>query len=68
MVSNAFLKQLNEEPWFKAFLENDVVPDIPQIPAYLSSDDNTEQWKYVSGMREGYLMCLRKLGVYVHER
>ena len=67
MNYNSLLKQLNETPWFKEFVENDVVPEIPMVPPYNPGSDNTELWKYESGQREGYLMCLRKLGVYVHE-
>jgi len=63
---NEFLKRLNEEAWFQRFIEEEIRPDVPRVPAYNPASDNTERWKYDCGLREGYLLCLRKLGVKEH--
>ena len=63
MAYKDYLKVLNDELWFKQFIESEVKPNIPQVQAYNPSSDNTERWKYDSGMREGFLMCMTILGV-----
>lgn len=57
------LKRLHEEVWFQKFIETELLPATPTVPSYNPSADNTERWKYDSAAREGYLMCLEKLGV-----
>lgn len=57
------LLRLNQEAWFQKFTETELLAATPQVPAYNPQSDNTDRWKYDSAMREGYLLCLRKLGV-----
>jgi hypothetical protein len=63
MATNEFVKQLNEQQWFQTFIEKEVAPDMPQVPSFDPSSDNTERWKYDSAMREGYRLALLKFGV-----
>lgn len=58
------LSKLITEPWFQGFVKNELEPGIPPIPQF-NPEDNTgvDKWKYQSGMREGYLLALTKLGV-----
>ena len=63
MAYAEFLKRLTEEVWFNKFVEEEILPDIPRVPPYNPAQDNTERWKYDSGLREGYTLCLRKFGV-----
>ena len=61
------LKRLNEEAWFKRFLEDELAAKAPKVPAWNPRDDNTDLWKYDSALREGYLMCLRNMGIELTE-
>lgn len=63
MSFNPYLKNLNDELWFQKFVKDELKPGIPEVPRYNPREDNTEVWKYDSALREGYLMCMRKLGV-----
>ena len=63
MAYAEFVKQLHESDWFKKFIEEELLADMPRVPAYNPAEDNTERWKYDSGLREGYLLCLQKFGV-----
>jgi len=56
-----FIEQLNNDPIFKEIIAKEVLPAMPEIPAY--TGDNTKQWKAQSMMRQGYILCLQKLGV-----
>ena len=58
-----FLVKLREEEWFQRFLAEELIPDIPTLETFNPNSDNTDAWKYGSGVREGYLLCLQKLGV-----
>jgi hypothetical protein len=58
-----FLKNLHEQEWFQRFSQEELIPNIPSVPEWSPGVDNTEQWKYASGMRSGYLICLQMLGV-----
>ena len=63
MAYKDFLTRLNDEEWFKRFVESELKPAIPQIQTYNPQSDNTERWKYDSALREGFLLCMAKLGV-----
>jgi len=67
MAYEDFIKRLNDESWFKEFIENEIVPDVPRVPSHNPRDDNTDVWKYDSALREGYRLCLRKFGVRLNE-
>lgn len=58
-----YLKRLREEVWFQKFLSEEVFPAVPSIPSFNPSQDNTELWKHECAVREGYMLCLKKLGV-----
>ena len=64
MAYEDFVKRLNEEQWFPRFIEDELIPNMPRVPNYNPAQDNTERWKYDSAMREGYRLCLKKLGVH----
>lgn len=54
-------KQLYEnEEWFRLELKR-LEDETPSLPKFDPSRDNTDQWKYDSGLREGYLLLLAKL-------
>ena len=63
MAYKEFLQQLHEQEWFSRFVKEVLIPGTPSIPTYNPSSDNTERWKYDCAMREGYLECLKNLGV-----
>ncbi len=63
MDYRAFLKRLHEELWWREFVEKELKPGIPEVPAYNPSKDNTERWRYDSAMAEGYRLCLQNLGI-----
>ncbi len=65
MATNDFVKRLNEEIWFQEFIKKEVAPDVPVVPAYDPSNDNTDRWRYDSALREGYLLALLKFGVRI---
>lgn len=56
------LSQLRAQPWFQALLKEQLLPLCPDVPPYVPGRDEQE-WQYGSGLREGYLMLLRHLGV-----
>ena len=50
---NLFLVAMSEHAHYADFLK--MVEDArPQIPVFNPKDDNTENWKKQSGMRQGY--------------
>lgn len=64
------LKDLRNQQWFQDVLTTQVYPAMPPIPAFVVNDDgtdNTSQWKAQSQMREGYKLCLSKLGILIDE-
>ena len=41
-----------------------MLPESPTVPEYTPREDDPEgRWKYGSGMRAGYLLALKHLGV-----
>lgn len=54
-------KELYEsEEWFRLKLK-ELENETPPIPKFDPSSDNTDQWKYDSGLREGYRLLLAKI-------
>lgn len=54
-------KELYEaEEWFRLKLI-ELENEAPPIPKFDPSEDNTDQWKHDSGLREGYLLLLAKI-------
>jgi len=60
---NKFIQKLHEEVWFQDFIKNELEPEIPIVPSFNPSEDNTDDWKQKSGLREGYLLALTKMGI-----
>ena len=62
------LKLLHEESWFQAFVQTDLIPNIPepyQSTDVTSVDQTALEAMKASAMRAGYKHCLAKLGVDV---
>jgi hypothetical protein len=49
---------------FKRFLHR-ARESRPQVPAWDSKSDNSEDWKHKSAMQEGYDLCITTLGLDV---
>ena len=61
------LSQLRAQAWFQEMLKNQMLPECPDVPQYFPREDDPEgQWKYGSGLRAGYLLALKHLGVEVN--
>ena len=62
-----FLADLAQNPTFLAIIEENVKPQIPELPAYEvdenSGDDNKADWMRNSLFRDGFMHCLKLLGV-----
>ena len=50
-------------------MKEGLIKDCPQIPGYapgnVEIDKQSADWKYISGLRDGYILCLNNLGVTV---
>ncbi len=60
------LTNLRTQPWFQSHLKENVFPACPQITPYHIGRVGSE-WEYESGLREGYILALRKFGVKFSE-
>lgn len=62
----AMLKQLNDDPGFSILRDEILIKDVPEIMPWRPTDVTSgkeDTWKYESGLKEGYLLALRKLGI-----
>ena len=59
----SFLLELNSNPMFQVMLKEKILPSRPQVPTYHPSKQNTEDWKYQSGLRDGFDIVLQLLKV-----
>lgn len=64
-MNKAYLLELRSDPRFQA-LVNEVLSKVPIIPGYNPANDNTEDWKFESGCREGYIQCMTILGMEIN--
>lgn len=55
------LTPVKEQPWWPDY-QKDLIDNIPEIPPY-SPGKTEEDWEYMSGMQQGYLLALSHLGV-----
>ena len=66
MVNRQNLIDLRSLPQFDAVMK-ELLANAPEVPGYIAGLDNPEKqvsdWKYRSGVREGYLLCLSNLGI-----
>lgn len=58
------LNQLRAQAWFQSMLKEKLLPQCPDVPAY-SPGKQIDYWQYGSGLRAGYLLALRHLGVEI---
>lgn len=64
MINSQILSRLWSQPEFQRVVNELMKPNIPEIPAYF--EGKTEKaWVYGSGMRDGYLLALKHLGVEI---
>lgn len=56
------LAQLRAQAWFQKLLKEKLLPLCPDVPAYFPGREQAD-WEYGSGMRAGYLLALKHLGV-----
>ena len=56
------LAQLRAQAWFQALLKEEMIPLCPSVPSFTPNKTESD-WKYGSGMRDGYLLALKHLGV-----
>ena len=62
------LKQLYDtEEWYQSIV-NDAYENIPEVPQFTPGEDNTDEWKHKSGVRDGYLLALQHIDPYYGER
>lgn len=60
------LSSLRAQAWFQALLKDQMLPQSPKVPEYIPREDDPEgRWKYGSGLRVGYLLALKHLGVEI---
>lgn len=62
-VYESLLLEINSNPIFKQFVDKEVLPHRPTIPTYHPSKNNAEDWKYQSGLRDGFDLMLQLLKV-----
>lgn len=56
------LAHLRATDWWRDLIDHELTPLAPDVPAY--SHGKTEaEWVYGTGLRDGYLLCLKHLGV-----
>lgn len=55
------LVPVKEQDWWKIF-EGDLINGVPEIPVYHPGRE-ADEWKYASGLKEGYKLALQHLGV-----
>jgi len=62
-----FLAELAANHTFRTIAEEYLKPQMPELIAYstdeVSGQDNRQEWMTSSLMRDGFLMCLKLLGV-----
>ena len=68
MANSQNLMSLKARPEFEAVMK-ELLANAPKVPGHIAGMDNPEKqvsdWKYRSGEREGYLLCLSNLGVKI---
>ena len=62
-VYESLLLEIHSNPIFKQYLEKEVLPRRPSIPTYHPGKNNVEDWKYQSGLRDGFDLMLQLLKV-----
>lgn len=65
MAFKDMIKRLHEDPLFQRFIKEVLIPGAPKVMPFNPSSDNTDQWKYHSGVREGYRLALSEIGVKI---
>lgn len=58
-MDKTYLLELRSDPRFQSLVE-EVKRNVPKLPEYNPENDNTEDWKYTSGTRDGYKLCMLK--------
>ncbi len=58
------LSQLRAQSWFQALLKEEMIPQCPSVPEYTPGKDEHD-WQYGSGLKAGYLLALKHLGVEI---
>ena len=65
---NELLKQLHDqEEWFRSIIE-EAYANQPELPTFTPGEDNTDDWKHKSGVRDGFLLALQFIDPYYRER
>ena len=68
MINKQQLLDFWAKPEMQGMRES-LVKDCPEIPGYAPGNVEVEKqaadWKYLSGLRDGYIFCLNNLGVKV---
>jgi len=59
----SFLLELNSNQMFQTLLKEKILPQRPHVPVYHPSKNNTEEWKYQSGFKDGFDLVLQLLKV-----
>lgn len=62
MINREQLSHLWAQPEFQQILKEVLLPGCPEVPAYFQGQ-TSKKWVYVSGMRAGYLLALKHLGI-----
>jgi hypothetical protein len=62
MINRDTLTRLWSQPEFQKVLKEVLLPGCPPVPEYSRGKDQTE-WVYGSGMKAGYLLALKNLGI-----
>lgn len=66
MSDREYISQLRADPRFQALIREVLVPQGPTVPEYTPNEDDPEgRWKYGSGLRAGYLLAFKHLGVEI---
>ncbi len=53
----SLIRELASHPEYVALLKA-AKAQRPELPPFNPNEDNTEQWKHVSGMQQGFDLCM----------
>lgn len=59
---DTYLRGLRESPAFMLVVERRLMKGIPEIERYIHNREK-DKWVYSTGLQDGYLLALRKLGL-----
>jgi hypothetical protein len=65
-TEKTFLADLRSSEIFQTILRDNILPQIPGLPAYQVDEhgiDNRAEWMQASIERDGFIRCLALLGV-----